>query len=155
MSVIQVPYHLDEYLPDLDVPLPPDAVVNPDLPAGDVRDRLSALYSSLAAAVAGEAGSGGRPVVLSGDCMTALGTMSGLRRAGVEAGIVWFDAHGDVQTPETTTSGYLAGILTGIMPCKWTATPGMPESRLGCWGGATDQHDHAWRRRREPGPDVL
>jgi arginase len=67
MSVIQVPYHLDEYLPDLDVPLPPDAVVNPDLPAGDVRDRLSALYSSLAAAVAGEAGSGGRPVVLSGD----------------------------------------------------------------------------------------
>ena len=34
MSVIQVPYHLDEYLPDLDVPLPPDAVINPDLPAG-------------------------------------------------------------------------------------------------------------------------
>ena len=36
MSVIQVPYHLDEYLPDLDVPLPPDVVINPELPAGDV-----------------------------------------------------------------------------------------------------------------------
>jgi arginase len=115
MSVIQVPYHLDEYLPDLDVPLPPDAVINPGLPAGDVWDRLSALYSSLAAAVAGEAGSGGRPVVLSGDCMTALGTMSGLQRAGVEAGIVWFDAHGDVQTPETTTSGYLAGMVLRLL----------------------------------------
>ena len=120
MSVIQVPYHLDEYLPDLDVPLPPDAVINPDLPAGDVWDRLSALYTSLAAVVAGEAGRGVRPVVLSGDCTTALGTVSGLQRAGVEAGIVWFDAHGDVQTLETTTSGYLGGLplrlLVGYRP---------------------------------------
>ena len=120
MSVIQVPYHLDEYLPDLDVPLPPDTVITADLPAGDVWDRLSALYTGLAAAVAAEAGRGGRPVVVSGDCMTALGTMSGLQRAGVQAGIVWFDAHGDVQTLETTTSGYLGGLplrlLMGYRP---------------------------------------
>jgi arginase len=120
MSVIQVPYHLDEYLPDLDVPLPPDTVITADLPAGDVWDRLSALYAGLAAAVAAEAGRGGRPVVVSGDCMTALGTMSGLQRAGVQAGIVWFDAHGDVQTLETTTSGYLGGLplrlLMGYRP---------------------------------------
>ena len=120
MSVIQVPYHLDEYLPDLDVPLPPDTVITADLPAGDVWDRLSALYAGLAAAVAAEAGRGGRPVVMSGDCTTALGTMSGLQRAGVQAGIVWFDAHGDVQTLETTTSGYLGGLplrlLMGYRP---------------------------------------
>jgi arginase len=120
MSVIQVPYHLDEYLPDLDVPLPPDTVITADLPAGDVWDRLSALYAGLAGAVAAEAGRGGRPVVVSGDCTTALGTMSGLQRAGVQAGIVWFDAHGDVQTLETTTSGYLGGLplrlLMGYRP---------------------------------------
>jgi len=120
MSVIQVPYHLDEYLPDLDVPLPPDTVITADLPAGDVWDRLSALYAGLAGAVAAEAGRGGRPVVMSGDCTTALGTMSGLQRAGVPAGIVWFDAHGDVQTLETTTSGYLGGLplrlLMGYRP---------------------------------------
>jgi len=120
MSVIQVPYHLDEYLPDLDVPLPPDTVITADLPAGDVWDRLSALYAGLAGAVAAEAGRGGRPVVMSGDCTTALGTMSGLQRAGVQAGIVWFDAHGDVQTLETTTSGYLGGLplrlLMGYRP---------------------------------------
>ena len=40
MSVIQVPYHLDEYLPDLDFPLPPDAVITPDLPAGDEPPRV-------------------------------------------------------------------------------------------------------------------
>jgi len=120
MSVIQVPYHLDEYLPDLDVPLPPDTVITADLPAGDVWDRLSALYTGVAAAVAAEAGRAGRPVVVSGDCTTALGTMSGLQRAGVQAGIVWFDAHGDVQTLETTTSGYLGGLplrlLMGYRP---------------------------------------
>src|SRR5215475_5755116 len=120
MSVIQVPYHLDEHLPDLDVPLPPDTVITADLPAGDVWGRLSALYSGLAAAVAGEAGRGRRPVVVSGDCTTALGTMSGLQRAGIEAGIVWFDAHGDVQTLETTASGYLGGLplrlLLGYRP---------------------------------------
>jgi arginase len=120
MSVIQIPYHLDEYLPDLDVPLPPDTVITADLPAGDVWDRLSALYAGLAGAVAAEAGRGGRPVVVSGDCMTALGSLSGMQRAGVQAGIVWFDAHGDVQTLETTTSGYLGGLplrlLMGYRP---------------------------------------
>jgi len=120
MSVIQVPYHLDEYLPELDVPLPPDTVITADLPAGDVWAQLGELYSGLAAAVAGETGRGGRPVVVSGDCTTALGTMSGLQQAGIEAGIVWFDAHGDVQTLETTTSGYLGGLplrlLAGYRP---------------------------------------
>jgi arginase len=85
-----------------------------------VWDRLSALYSGLVAAVAGEAGRGGCPVVVSGDCTTALGTVSGLQRAGIEPGIVWFDAHGDVQTLETTTSGYLGGLplrlLVGYRP---------------------------------------
>jgi arginase len=46
--------------------------------------------------------------------------MSGLQQAGIEAGIVWFDAHGDVQTLETTTSGYLGGLplrlLVGYRP---------------------------------------
>jgi arginase len=120
MSVIQVPYHLDEYLPDLDFPLPPDAVITPDLPAGDVWGRLSALHSSLAAAVADEAGRGGRPVVVSGDCTTALGTMSGLQRAGIEAGIVWFDAHGDVRPWRRQRRATWAACRCG---CWWATGP--------------------------------
>ena len=61
-----------------------------------------------------------RPVVLTGDCAISLGIVAGLQRAGADPGIVWFDAHGDVQTPETTASGYLAGmplrLLTGYRP---------------------------------------
>jgi arginase len=68
--------------------------------------------------------------VLSGDCATALGTVAGLQRAGVSPGIVWFDAHGDMQAPETTASGYVAGmslrLLAGYRP-ELIATP------LGLW----------------------
>ena len=120
MTVIGVPWHLDEYLPGLDVPLAADTVIRPDLPPGDVWGRLAALYSRLADAVAGTAGLGARPVVVSGDCPTALGIMAGLQRAGIDAGIVWLDAHGDLQTLETTTSGYLGGLplrlLAGYRP---------------------------------------
>ena len=116
MSVIQIPYHLDEYLPDLDVPLPPDTVITADLPAGDVWDRLSALYAGLAGAVAGEARRGGRPVVVSGDCTTALGTMSGLQQAGIEAGIVWFDAHGlRLPVPGGPSPAQVTGALNALL----------------------------------------
>lgn len=120
MTVLHVPYHLDDHLPDLDLPLPAHDVIRADLPAGDVWARLTTLYRLVADAVAVTAGGGARPVVLSGDCLTALGTVAGLQRAGVDPGIVWLDAHGDVQTPETTESGYLPGmslrLLVGYRP---------------------------------------
>ncbi|MEV6345511.1 arginase family protein [Actinoplanes sp. NPDC051851] len=126
MSVIGVPYHLDEYLPDLDFVLRPDVVVTAETAGGDPWERLAPLYSAVAEAVAeavadAVAGDGGAPtVVVTGDCLTALGTVAGLQRAGTDPGIVWFDAHGDVQTPETSTSGYPAGmslrLLTGHRP---------------------------------------
>jgi arginase len=75
--------------------------------------RLAPLYAALAEAVASDRES--PRVVLSGDCLTSLGVLAGLQRAGADAGVVWFDAHGDVQTMETTTSGYLGGMPVRIM----------------------------------------
>ena len=119
-TVIGVPYHLDEYLPGLDVPLRAGHTVTAEFTSDDVWDRLAVLYGAVADAVASAAGRGERPVVLSGDCATALGTVAGLQRAGSVAGIVWFDAHGDVQTLETTASGYIGGLplrmLVGYRP---------------------------------------
>ena len=52
------------------------------------------------------------PLVLSGNCNTAVGTLSGL---GVETiGVIWFDAHLDFNTPETTTGGFLDGMGMAI-----------------------------------------
>src|SRR5215475_13335324 len=136
-TVIAVPYHLDEHLPGLDFVLPPDRVVTADLPGGDVWERLAALESAVAEAVSAVAADGGWPAVVSGDCFTALGVVAGLQAAGQTVGIVWFDAHGDVQTPETTASGYLAGmplrLLTGYQPELIAAKLGLrpvPEDQI-------------------------
>lgn len=114
-----VPYHLDEHLPELDAPVTPDEVIAPELP--DVDDpwaRMAVLYDTVAQRVAESIRRADHPVVVaSGDCTTSLGVVAGLQRAGFDPAIVWFDAHGDVQTLETSTSGYLGGMplrmLTG------------------------------------------
>ncbi len=58
---------------------------------------------------------GWMPLVLSGNCNAALGTVSGCGCA--QTTVVWFDAHGEATTPDTTTSGFLDGMgistLTG------------------------------------------
>lgn len=119
-SAIGVFYHIDEYLPGLDLPVPVQQAVTADLAGATVWDRLAELYERVAEAVAGEARHADCPVVVSGDCTTSIGTVTGLQRAGIDAGIVWLDAHGDVQTLETTASGYLGGLplrlLVGYRP---------------------------------------
>lgn len=54
------------------------------------------------------------PLVLGGDHSIAVGTVSGLaaaaRRAGKKVGLLWVDAHGDINTPETSPSGNIHGM---------------------------------------------
>ena len=58
------------------------------------------------------------PVVLSGNCNAALGTVSG--SGANELGIVWFDAHGEATTPETTVSGFLDGMgISTLLGRAW------------------------------------
>jgi arginase len=61
-----------------------------------------------------------RPLLLSGDCLTALGAVAGVQRRHDDVALVWLDAHGDFNTPQITVSGYLAGMslamLTGRSP---------------------------------------
>jgi arginase len=109
VTVIAVPFHLDEHLPDLELPLAADRTIAPDLPPGTPWERMAALYEGVADAVAAQVGAGRVPVVVSGDCTTSLGVVAGLQRAGHDPSVIWFDAHGDVQTPQTSSSGYLGG----------------------------------------------
>jgi len=109
VTVIAVPFHLDEHLPGLELPLVADRTIAPDLPEGRPWERMAALYEEVAEAVVAEVRAGRVPVVLSGDCTTSLGVVAGLQRAGRDPRVVWFDAHGDVQTPQTSSSGYLGG----------------------------------------------
>jgi arginase len=112
MSTILVPYHHDDLLPAETFPLsvPDPVVVTPTLPTGDIWRRLSSLYGTVADTVAAGVTADGAVTVLSGDCLVALATLAGVQRAGHDPSLVWFDAHGDVHTLQTTTSGYLGGL---------------------------------------------
>jgi arginase len=52
------------------------------------------------------------PLVLAGNCSTCLGVLAGLSSA--RTGIIWFDAHGDFNTPETSPSGFLDGMALAM-----------------------------------------
>lgn len=49
-------------------------------------------------------------LILEGDCTHAVGAIGGLARALGKPGVAWFDAHADVHTMKTTTSGYIGGM---------------------------------------------
>jgi arginase len=49
-------------------------------------------------------------LVLEGNCTHALGPMGGIAGTGSVPGVVWFDAHGDMNTMATTTSGMWGGM---------------------------------------------
>src|SRR5580765_3451160 len=54
---------------------------------------------------------GSRPLVLGGDHSIAMGTLAGLAAAaGQSGGVIWIDAHGDLNTPETSPPGNVHGM---------------------------------------------
>lgn len=59
-------------------------------------------------------GQGETAVILGGDHTIAIGTFSAVsanvRENGAEVGLIWFDAHADINTPETSTTGNIHGM---------------------------------------------
>ncbi len=70
------------------------------------------LNSLLATEVQHTVPDGTFPIVLGGNCSTCLGSLGGLGLT--DAAIVWFDAHGDFHTAETTGSGFFDGMPLNI-----------------------------------------
>ena len=71
-----------------------------------------ALMVQVSRAVAAAREHGRLPLVLSGNCgVAALGAVAGL---GEGTAVLWFDAHGDLNTPDTTASGFFDGMALSI-----------------------------------------
>ncbi len=81
---------------------------------GDERARflpqILATCGHVADLVAEEAVAGRLPLVLGGDHSVALGTLVGMARVHGAGGVFWVDAHGDMNTPETSPSGNVHGM---------------------------------------------
>ena len=58
------------------------------------------------------------PLVLAVNCFTSLGTVAGVGR---DVGVIWFDAHGDFHTPDSTITGFLDGMgLAMLLGDGWS-----------------------------------
>ena len=84
------------------------------------------LDRQLAAAVAGARARGAFALTLAGNCITSVGTIAGL--GGKRTGVLWFDAHGDFNTPESTVGGFLDGmaLATVVGRCWSSLAAGIP-----------------------------
>ena len=113
---IGAPYYLGEALPDrrevealrlsgIATELDADWVdIQPDFTAAD--DPVVAVNRALASTIKAHAGK--TPVVFANDCTSCLGLVKGLEAQS--PAILWYDSHGDFNTPETTPSGFLGGM---------------------------------------------
>jgi arginase len=87
-----------------------------DQPPAEIRTAFE-LARRLATAVREVRAAGQFPLVLSGNCNSAIGTLSGL--APATRAVFWFDAHADCNTPDTTATGCLdgTGLATALGLC--------------------------------------
>jgi arginase len=88
------------------------AEVSPETePTAEIRTAFE-LMRGVAGHVHRAAAEGRFPIVLSGNCSASIGTLGGL---GGGVAVVWFDAHGDFNTPDITTTGFLDGTPLAIV----------------------------------------
>ncbi|MCP4201728.1 MAG: arginase family protein [bacterium] len=114
------------------------------------------------------------PIVLSGNCNAAVGAVCGIGSAGT--GVLWYDAHGDLHTSDTTESGFFDGMgyamllgqafraLAATIP-GFAAVPGHLAGIVGARDLDAPESEHiaAWgmeafsveRLRSEPGLQAL
>ena len=78
-------------------------------PRAKYLDEIESVCGRLADEVADAVATNDLPLVLGGDHSIAIGSLVGSAR-DASLGAVWFDAHSDVNTPETTPSGNVHGM---------------------------------------------
>jgi arginase len=80
-------------------------------------DNLGLMGGAIAADVAAARRSGKAVLMTGGDCSHITGVVGGLQQAigpAARIGLVWFDAHGDFNTPKTSLSGMLGGMPVAV-----------------------------------------
>ena len=105
-------------------------------PEGDAHAKYLPQIAAACDALAGRVGQalarGHLPLVLGGDHSVAVGTVSGVARhfraQGQPVGLIWLDAHADMNTPESSPSGNIHGMplacILGMGPAELASLAG-------------------------------
>jgi arginase len=110
-DVLVSPWHLNEKIEAFPGIGGAASITRPSYPGSS---ELSSLVDRCRD-IADAAGGSDRPLLLSGDCLAALGMVTGLQRRCSDLTVVWLDAHGDFNNPAISTSGYLAGMSLAMV----------------------------------------
>ena len=93
---------------------------------------ITEVCNDLAVLVEEAVREGGLPIVLGGDHSIAIGTLDGLTRArGAPPGLVWIDAHADINSPGSSATGNVHGMPLYFALQKGFREPNRP-SRSDC-----------------------
>jgi arginase len=118
-----------EDLPDLDFDKVPRASVDREY-RGNARNPeiVGPVTKLLADLVQDKLAQGRFPLILGGDHSIGIGSLAGIMRVRPETGVIWVDAHADLNTPETSETGNMHGMPVGMMmrgvASESTAVPG-------------------------------
>jgi arginase len=82
-------------------------------PFRDAATASCAVNTQLARLVRQAHASGQFPLILAGSCDASLGILAGFEHA--HYGVIWVDAHADFNTPDSTASGFFAGMSLAIL----------------------------------------
>jgi arginase len=82
-------------------------------PFRDTAASAAEVNRELAAIVRDVVSAGGLPLVLSGSCNSCMGVIGGFDHTG--CGVVWLDAHADFNTPESSVTGFFAGMSAAVI----------------------------------------
>ena len=104
-------------LGNIEIPKEKDKTENPNH-----LSEIASVNEQLAKTVNQEVKKGQYPIILGGDHSIAIGTLAGLYPHYDNLGVIWYDAHGDINTPETSPSGNIHG-----MPLAASLGMGHPE----------------------------
>lgn len=72
------------------------------------------VSSEVAELVNQEIQNGRLPIILGGDHSISIGSLAGVAKAIPRLGVIWFDAHGDMNTEDTTPSGNIHGMPLAV-----------------------------------------
>lgn len=77
-------------------------------------NEIERVNSELCQSINEEMDKGHFPLILGGDHSIAIGTMAGVLQHKKKLGVLWFDAHGDINTVETSPSGNIHGMSVAV-----------------------------------------
>ena len=77
-------------------------------------DEVARVNNELCNRVSEEMGKGRFPLIIGGDHSIAIGSIAGVMQHVENLGVIWFDAHGDINTDETSPSGNIHGMPVAV-----------------------------------------